>query len=298
MQAALYAFAETREPAERLAAALDIPFHEVSLHRFPDGESLVRVEPPPPVALLYRSLDDPNAKLVELLLAASALEENGADRVMLVAPYLAYMRQDMAFEPGQAVSQRIIGELLASRFDGVLTIDPHLHRIHALDEVMPGTDAISVTAAPVLSRVLEGEGSPVLVGPDSESRQWVEGIARPSGLDVLVGSKQRAGDRQVTVEIPNIDLVAGRDAIMVDDVISSGMTLQETARLLRSAGARSVQAIATHCLASEADIACLHEAGIETIRSCDTVPGATATIPVAGLLAEVIREKKWLEGGQ
>src|SRR3990167_9293387 len=71
-------------------------------------------------------------------------------RIVLVSPYLAYMRQDMAFTPGEAVSQRHIAALLASQFDGVITVDPHLHRIHALDEVMPGCPNRALTAAPLL----------------------------------------------------------------------------------------------------------------------------------------------------
>lgn len=69
----------------------------------------MRVPAAAPVVILHRSLDDPDAKLVELLLAASAARELGARRVVLVAPYLAYMRQDQAFRAGEAVSQRVIG---------------------------------------------------------------------------------------------------------------------------------------------------------------------------------------------
>ncbi len=236
-----------------------------------------------------------NGKLVELLLAASALRENGARRVILVVPYLAYMRQDMAFEPGQAVSQRVIGELLAGHFDALLTVDPHLHRTSNLAEIMPGIEAISISAAPVLAAALQGSENPVLVGPDIESRQWVEAIAAPLGLDVLVGSKQRKGDREVDVVIEDVARVAGRKAVLVDDVISSGTTLLKAARLLLEAGATSVEALASHCLASDADIAAMRNCGIERVRSSDSVAGATATLPIAGLLAQAIRAENWLD---
>jgi ribose-phosphate pyrophosphokinase len=297
MQAKLYGFAESSIPARQLAQGLSISFAEVEVHRFPDGESAVRVDPPARTAVLYRSLDNPNAKLVEILLAASALRENGADRVLLVAPYLCYMRQDMAFEPGQAVSQRVIGKLLADHFDAVLTVDPHLHRIQALSEAIPETEAISITAAPVLSDAFSGLANPVLVGPDGESRQWVEAIARPAGNDVLVGTKERSGDREVAITIEGIDKVAGRPVVLVDDVISSGATLAVAAHLLRQAGAASVSAVATHCLASTADLAALKQAGIASIRATDSVPGPVADIALSGLLAEQIRAHCWLEEG-
>jgi len=294
MTAAVFGFPDSVHEARRLADALGLPLRDVSVHRFPDGESLVQVDPPPGIALLYRSLDNPNAKLVELLLAASALRDGGATRVILVAPYLAYMRQDMAFAQGQAVSQRVIGDLLARHFDAVLTVDPHLHRIRSLGEVMPHIEAVAITAAPALAACLGGDATPpVLVGPDSESRQWVEAIAGPLGLDVLVGSKLRQGDRDVAIAIEDAGIVSGRPAILVDDVISSGETLVAAARELKVAGATRVEALATHCLAGEAGLARMQEAGIERIRATDTVPGPMAKIPVASLLADAIRTHGW-----
>ena len=286
MGAAIVTFGECAQAAGLLADALGLPCAEVELRRFPDGESLVRVPPSPPTAILYRSLDDPNAKLVELVLAAAALRENGARRVLLVAPYLAYMRQDMAFRPGEAVSQRVIGQLLAAHFDALLTVDPHLHRIERLDQAVPDIPAISLSAAPVLASALND--AELLVGPDSESRQWVEAIAAPRRLEVLIGEKQRNGDREVAVTIQGIERAAGRSVVLVDDVISSGMTLVAAAQLLKQAGARSIEVVATHCLASREDIARLHAAGISRIRATDSVPGPLGCLPLTQLLAAAL----------
>lgn len=295
MMAAVYGFSECSAEAQHLADLLEIPMLEVSVHRFPDGESLVRTDPSTKTAILFRSLDNPNAKLIELLLAASALRDGGAERVILVAPYMAYMRQDIAFKPGEAVSQKVIGGLLARHFEAVLTVDPHLHRIHALSQVMPGAEAVSISAAPALSACLEGEGNDiVLIGPDIESRQWVKAIAIPRRLDVLIGAKHRKGDRNVEITIQGIEAVRGRPAILVDDLISSGQTLAAAAKLLKLAGAVRIEAIATHCLANDLDIRRIHEAGIERIRATTTVPGPLATIPVADLLAREIRAQGWI----
>lgn len=293
MDTALFGFPECAEQTARLASALGISQGDISLHHFPDGESLVRVDPAPGTAILYRSLDHPNAKLIELLFAASALRENGADRVILVAPYLGYMRQDKSFKPGEAVSQRVIGRLLGEHFDGLLTVDPHLHRIHSLDEIMPGTEAVSITAGPALTAAIDAPLKPVLVGPDGESRQWVEAIAEPLGLDVIVGTKQRSGDREVEITFEDIEKVAGRNVALIDDVISSGSTFEMAARLLRDAGAVTIEALATHCLASEAELAGLKQAGIERVRSTDSVPGPTVTMNLAQLLAAEIRNRSW-----
>lgn len=295
MTAAVFSFRECAGAAAALAAALGIAVHEVKVRNFPDGESLVRAAPAAPISILYRSLDNPNAKLIELVLAASALRDNGARRLVLVVPYLAYMRQDKAFEPGEAVSQRVIGQWLASYFDMVVTLDPHLHRVHDLGQVMPGAEAVSLSAAPVLAQALAEMEDPVLAGPDSESRPWVEAIAHLRGLDVLVGEKRRDGDRDVSITIPGVEIVAGRNVVLVDDVISSGATLVAAAGLLVQAGASRVEALASHCLARAEDLEHMRAAGIERVTSTQSVNGPTARIPIADLLAAEIRSRGWLE---
>jgi ribose-phosphate pyrophosphokinase len=295
MSTGLFAFAESLGPAQALAQAAGLACHAVEVSRFPDGESLVRVPASAPTAILYRSLDHPNAKLIELVLAAAALRDGGAQRVVLVAPYLGYMRQDIAFRPGEAVSQKVIGALLADHFDGLVTIDPHLHRIARLDEAVPRIPALALTAAPVLAEALAGEAErPVLIGPDSESRPWVEAVAAPGGLDVLVGEKQRHGPRSVEIVIAGIEAVRGRPVVLVDDVISSGGTMIAAADLLRAAGATRISALATHCLASPDDLARLASAGIAPVRATCSVPGTAGSLPIAALLADGLREGGWL----
>lgn len=289
MAAQLFHFAEGAQPATRLAHDLEYGAAEVEVHHFPDGESRVRVEAAAPVAILYRSLDHPNGRLIELLLAAAALRDNGAQRVVLVVPYLAYMRQDIAFRPGEAISQRVIGALLATHFDGVITVDPHLHRIRSLTQIMPGIPTQVVSAGRLLAQAIDTADRPLLVGPDSESRQWVAQIAQTAGLEFAIGEKRRDGDRTVAIAFPDIDRVAGQRVVLVDDVIASGETLAQSAGLLRAAGASRIDAIATHCLAGPADLARLNAAGIATIRATDTVAGPMADIPIAPLLAQAIR---------
>lgn len=297
MTAALFTFADGARQAAGLASECGVPVNQIDLHRFPDGESLVRVDGSAETALLFRSLDDPNAKLVEVLLAASALRDGGAKQVILIAPYLAYMRQDVPFHDGEAVSQRVIGKLLAAWFDGLVTVDPHLHRIASLEPIMGGIPALAVSAAPALVQAIAIDLDPrtIMVGPDSESRPWVESIARPLGLDVLVGEKIRKGDREVMLTVPDIDRASGRPVILVDDLISSGTTLMACASLLHKAGATRVEAVATHSLASSADLERLTDAGIARLRATDSTSNAIASIPLAGVLGEAIRKEDWLQ---
>jgi ribose-phosphate pyrophosphokinase len=290
MSATLHAFAESLPAARRLADLLGIACQAVDTRRFPDGESLVRVASTGRTAILYRSLDHANAKLIELLFAASALRDGGASRIILVAPYLGYMRQDAAYRPGECVSQRVVGRLLAGHFDAVLTVDPHLHRVASLGEVIPGIPAIAVSAAGTLADTLRPEvgRDTILVGPDAESRPWVASVAEPLGLAVMVGQKSRLGDRRIELTIPDIEQVRGRHVVLVDDLISSGATMLRCAALLRAAGAARIEACVAHCLASQSDLLDLEEAGIARVRSTDTVAGPTASIPIAGAVAAAL----------
>jgi ribose-phosphate pyrophosphokinase len=290
---AIHAFAEGAAPARALAERLGLPCFPVAARRFPDGESLVRIAAGGARAVLYRSLDDPNAKLVEVLFAAGALRDAGVGHITLVCPYLAYMRQDIAFNEGEAVSQRLVGQLLGRTFDRVVTVDPHLHRIGSLAEAIPlaPEDAVDLTAAPLLARALQGEtgaGATVIVGPDSESRQWAARVAEPLGARLVVGRKERHGDRSVEVTLPpGIDL-GGCRVVLVDDVVSSGHTLASAARAARAAGAGSVEALTVHALYGETVARLLAAAGVDRVRSCDSVPHPSNAIGLAPLLADAL----------
>lgn len=105
----LHYFKGDTDAAKRLASHMRIACHAIKIHPFPDLESRVQVEPSKGTAIVYASLNDPDRKLIHLAFAANALRNNGVNRLVLVAPYLCYMRQDKAFNTGEAISQRVIG---------------------------------------------------------------------------------------------------------------------------------------------------------------------------------------------
>lgn len=285
----LLAFDDEIAFARRLARAAGLPVGRVRRHRFPDGEVKLTLPPRLPRRIaLVRSLHDPNEKLVEVLLAACGARELGARHVTLVAPYLAYMRQDMAFRPGEVVSQRHVGDFLASVVDRVITVDPHLHRVHALDDVLPETTATVLTAAPAIGTFLRRHArGAVLVGPDQESAQWVSLAAAAAGAPWTVARKVRHGDRQVSIALPAVDF-RGRAVVLVDDVVSTGRTLASAARALVAAGATRVDVAAAHALFAPDAEAVLRAAGIGAIWTTDTVPHTTNAIRVAGLVGAAL----------
>jgi ribose-phosphate pyrophosphokinase len=272
-----------------LARSLGTGSASVSVHQFPDGETLVRVRPSVgTLAILVQSLHNPNAKLIPTLLASDALRRSGAERVILVAPYLPYMRQDAIFNPGEPISQKVIAGSLGSSFDHIVTIEPHLHRTHQLSEVFPcSTHAIS--AAPILARWIQrtGRGS-LVVGPDEESAPWIRAIADSAKLPWVVGRKVRLGDHRVRIQFPALPKCSR--AVLVDDIASSGGTLAAAARALFREGIATIDAAVVHAIFAPRALSRIRAAGIRTLVSCDTIPHKTNTVRSLPLIAAALRE--------
>jgi ribose-phosphate pyrophosphokinase len=290
-EACLLCFEDEQATATAAADAAGLALGVISRHRFPDGELRLKLpQALPAQVVLWRSLHHPNQKLVELLLAAQTARTLGARHLTLVAPYLAYMRQDMAFNPGEAVSQRIVGQFLASLFDSLITVDPHLHRVVTLDEAVPVNDAVVLSGAPLLAdHVASRRTQPLLMGPDEESAQWVGLAAGRHGWEHAVCRKVRRGDHDVSIELPDLP-VAGRAVVLMDDVASSGHTVAQATRQLLAAGAASVDLAVTHALFAADAVALIREAGVGEIWSTDCIAHPTNAVSVVPAVAAVLRQ--------
>ncbi|MCG8315537.1 MAG: ribose-phosphate diphosphokinase [Pseudomonadales bacterium] len=281
-------FDDYHPQAQTLAAELGTNHQGIKLHRFPDGESLVQIPADLPSSIIIcQSLHFPNNKLMELYLAVKTAKAQGVKEIILVAPYLCYMRQDIAFKAGQAVSQKIIGAFLGELFDKVITVDPHLHRINKLEQAIPNTSAIALTAAEELGNYVRNRfQNAVFLGPDEESHQWVSVVAQPGNNDFAVATKERLGDKSVKIHLPDYNF-NGKTAVLVDDVISSGHTMAETAKELTSAGCKKIIALCTHALLAPGAEELLQNNAVEQIISTDSIPHSSNQISLAKLLASV-----------
>ena len=287
--ALILGFDDYWQGAEKLAVELDFPCTKVAVHRFPDGESKVTLPPDLPDTLIVcRSLHRPNEKLLELILAAETARNLGVKRLLLVAPYLCYMRQDIAFTPGEAVSQKIIGGLLAHYFDDVITVDPHLHRIDTLKEAVPAAHALSLKATEPMAQFLrQNFADPVIVGPDEESRQWVSAVAAAYDWEFYIAEKQRFDDHQVEVSLQEL-VLDGRDLVIIDDIASTGGTLVQAARRLRMFNPASLSVIVTHGFFIGNAIAELKKAGVHNIWSSDAIPHPSNVFSVIAMAARAV----------
>jgi len=287
---AVTAFDDQAAPALRLADALGAPFLRLALHRFPDGEVMPVAPDAPKRVVLHCSLDHPNEKLIPLILAADALRRRGVDRLILVAPYLCYMRQDALFAPGEPLSRDVIGRLLGGTFSRIVTVDAHLHRTPRLSDVF-GARCDNLSAAQPLAEALKGHDHPLVVGPDEESEAWVRAIATRLGGDTLMLRKQRHGDRHVSLGEADLARAKARRVLLIDDICSTGETLIAATRALRGAGAASIDVGVTHALFDDAAEAGLRAAGARRIVSTDSVAHRTNHAWLASVLAVALADE-------
>lgn len=236
--------------AARLSQALSAETGELEQRHFPDGESYLRVhtEVTGYDCLVLCNLFQPDNKLLRLLFLADTLRELGARRVGLITPYLAYMRQDKRFNSGECVSSRPFARLLSTAFDFLVTVDPHLHRYASLDEIYSIPSKV-VQAAPLIATwIRQHIARPLLIGPDSESEQWVAEVARLADAPFQILHKERQGDLQVRVSLPEVERWREHTPVLVDDIISSGRTMLETLVHLERAELPRATLIAVHGL--------------------------------------------------
>lgn len=275
--------------ASRLASALGAEPGRVETRQFPDGESYVRLHGDPkgrPVDLVC-TLARPDARFLPLVFAADAARELGASEVNLVAPYLAYMRQDARFNEGEAVSSRSFARLLSSTFDRLLTADPHLHRYPALP-VLYRIRTVTLHTAPLLAEWIGHHVQrPLVVGPDEESEQWAAAIAGLIGAPHVVLRKTRHGDRSVSIEVPDLSPWRDHVPVLVDDIASSGRTLAEAARQLQGQGLPRPECVVVHAL-FDAEAGALLESTFARITATNTVVHACSRIDVAPLFADAL----------
>lgn len=290
MNAPLFlALAGNEAMAAALATKLEGFSGPVETRHFPDGETYLRIadEVGPRGIAIVATLDRPDSKILPLLFAADAARELGALSVGLIAPYLAYMRQDRRFAAGEAVTSNTFARLLSRSFDWLVTVDPHLHRHASLAELYTIPTKV-VHAAPLLADwIARHVARPVLVGPDRESAQWVGEAAARIGAPFTVLDKERLGDRKVAIAPPDPGALGDRTPVLLDDIVSSGETLREAVRALRQVTEAAPVCVVVHALLGEEDTARFAAEGIR-LTSADTVRHPSNAIEVAPNLAEAL----------
>ena len=268
------------------------PVGTLEIRRFPDEESYLRLHSDVAgrAVGIVCTLARPDAQLLSLLFACRLLRERGARSIQLVAPYLGYMRQDRRFHDGEALTSRQFAELLSDACDGLITVDPHLHRYRSLSEIYT-IDAVALGASPLLAQWIRANvTTPLIIGPDSESEQWAAAIAAGCEAPHVVFSKSRKGDRDVRVEAGDLDAWRGHYPVLVDDVISSGETLADAARGIIAQGFPPPVCVAVHGIFAPGADAALGALGCRVVTT-NAVPHASNAIDLAPLLWDALSKR-------
>lgn len=271
--AVVLAFPGNEDLAAEVAGMLGAKRGTLALHRFPDDETGVRIAEPVTAAdvVIVCTLDHPDSKLVALYLTALTARELGARRVYLVAPYLPYLRQDSRFHSGEGTSAVHIGHWLSGFLDGLVSAEPHLHRIHRLDQVFRVPVRTAGAAGPIARWILENVARPVLVGPEQERQAWVAGIAHALSCPFFMFNRVRHGDRDVELRLPTVAALQERTPVLLDGIVSSGRTMSAAVGLLRASGFPPPVCIAVHPLFSPEVCEELRNVGAREVVTCNTV---------------------------
>jgi ribose-phosphate pyrophosphokinase len=285
----LFAMPGNETMAQALASRTGAELGNLEMRRFPDAETYLRYvsDPKGREIALVCTLNRPDEKLIAVLFAAATARGVGATRIGLIAPYLAYMRQDRRFNEGEAVTSRYVARLLSEAFDWLVTVDPHLHRYSSLADIYT-IPTFVVHAAPLISEWIKTRvTNAIIIGPDSESEQWVSVVAEEAGVPFTVLEKTRHGDRNVEIRAKHPTRIVGKTLVFVDDIISSGRTMLEALwQIPESTGDRPI-CMAVHGLFADNSDRLLTGAGATLVTS-NTVPHATNGLDVSRLLASAL----------
>ncbi|GAA0195832.1 ribose-phosphate pyrophosphokinase [Fulvivirga kasyanovii] len=292
MDAIIFALPGNEELAVKLAARLNAEKGEAIIRHFPDGETYVRVlsEVKDKKVVLVCTLHQPDAKLLPLYFLSKTVKNLGASHVALLAPYLAYMRQDKRFNEGEGVTSAYFGDLISGFTDALVTIDPHLHRRNSLSEVYPIPTRVMHAACHISAWIRNNITKPVLVGPDSESEQWVSQVAREAGAPFLVLEKVRHGDRDVQVSVPQVEAYTDYTPVLVDDIISTATTMIRTIGHLRQAEMRPPVCIGIHAVFAGEAYKDMIRAGAKEVVTTNAITHESNCIDISDLLAEGYRQ--------
>lgn len=284
----LFSLPGNEELTRKLAEQLQFETGISNIRQFPDGETYVQIKSDVKGkrVVLVCTLHQPDNKLLPIYFLSKTAKDLGADCTCLIAPYLAYMRQDKRFHTGEGITSAYFGSLVSQFADTLVTVDPHLHRRSSLSEVYDIPNKVLHAANHISSWIKDNITKPVLVGPDSESEQWVSEVAKSAEAPFIVLEKIRHGDNDVEVSVPQVENYKEYTPVLVDDIISTARTMIETVQHLKKAGMKPPVCIGVHAVFAGNSYYNLKEAGTADIITCNTIPHESNRIDISDILSE------------
>jgi len=292
MEKIFFSLPGNEELTQSLAQKCHSEIGQTIIRRFPDGETYINIESDVKgkQVILVCTLNHPDEKVVPLYYLSQTAKELGAKSICLVAPYLAYMRQDKRFHPGEGITSVYFAKFISTFVDSLITIDPHLHRRSSLSEIYSIPTTVLHTAN-LISKWIHGNiEKPILIGPDAESAQWVSEIAHYADLLFIVLEKTRIGDENVVITVPHIEKYKDHTPVLVDDIISTARTMIATIGHLKKAGMQNPVCVGIHGIFANNAYSDLLDAGAKEVVTCNTIPHKSNRIKTDEIISSSINQ--------
>jgi ribose-phosphate pyrophosphokinase len=274
--------------AKKLGALLTV----AGLRIFSDGESNIRLSKVVcKNCVIVQSTHPPtDTHLIQLLMIAKKCTDYGAQHICAVIPYLGYARQDRAFLEGEVVSIGLVAKLLESvGIEHIITVDIHSERATSYFPSIQNVSSVPLLAEYAFNMKLH---DPIAVSPDAGGTDRAKEFARHLDMDVVVLKKSRHKETgEVTIDEKVHRDISRRDAIMIDDIISSGNSLTRAAQVLHKNGAGRIYAMCAHALLIRDAAQKIKSAGVEDIISTNSVPGQYSKVELSPELALAIKSR-------
>lgn len=287
-----FSFLGNEKLTEKLAENLETSVGQAQFRKFPDAESYVRIlsEVKDKNVVLVCTLHHPDDKFLSLYFFSKTAKSLGAKNVCLVAPYLSYMRQDRIFNPGEGVTSEYFGKLISGFVNGIVTIDPHLHRLRSLSSIYSIPNVVVHAAEEISKWIRQYINDPVLIGPDEESKNWVSRVAENANSPFIILNKVRYGDRKVKISLPDIEEYKGKTPVLVDDIISTAKTMIEVVEHLKNREMKAAVVIGIHAVFAGDAYQNLRDSGVGRIVTCNTISHLTNEIDLSDELGKGIKQ--------
>jgi len=290
------------ELARKISEALKVPLASIRTKRFPDGEFYFKFDEKisGEDLMLVGSLYPPqDTHAMELFLMLHTARDLGANSIKVFVPYLAYSRQDERYLEGECLSAAMIAEILGQLgADALYTIDIHNEKVLKMYKI----PVYNLTASGELAKyfVAKGLKDPLVMAPDDE--KLAERRARYAARIInaecdFLRKRRNRQTGEITTYAKKLN-VHGRDAIIIDDIISTGKTSANATKILRSQGARRVFVGVSHALLLGDSLKLLKESGVDDVVGTDSVVNEYAKVSVAPILARALHSKIHGETGE
>lgn len=275
--------------AKEIGDELNLELGQLTIKRFPDGEHYLRIESDvkgKDCVVVQSTCRPQDANIIELLTILETLKELGAGKISTVVPYFGYGRQDKSFNPGEAVSARIMAKHIQLNSDSFFTVN--IHQRHILDFFR--IPSFELDASLLLGDYFKTYGleAPVVIGPDQGANKLAEGVAKVLGCDFDYLEKKRLGPGDVEMKPKKLD-VANKDILLVDDMIDSGGTMIEAIKMLKAQNASNVLIGCIHPVLTGNIITRLFATGAVDVVATNTIPSQISFITVSSLIANALK---------